>query len=407
VHCPWVLVVLCVSGCTALLGLDKVSSVDRDNDRVEDSVDNCPNDYNPDQSDFDHNGAGDACDLCTNGGTADVDHDGIPDGCDGCIGIGVDVDHDGIDDGCDLCIGNGMDVDHDGIDDACDTCIGKGVDADHDGIDDACDSCIATGVDADQDGVDDGCDACIAPGSHVDVDHDGIEDACDPCIGPHHDEDSDGIDDTCDNCPSIANPGQEHALDTDPVGDVCDLGLATNKQFFDPFIAQDPLWFVQGFGWAVGGDVALLDVPPTPSFRFHETVSAEGMTRTAVKLHFPESPVGGWVEVILANGHVQPASATIECRATSTANPAIGQLSLIVITNAGISLVATTSTPVDMTNFALQLHFADGKFVQCQADSSAGSASIFASPVAVGQKWAAGLAGYLAKAEFSYMDVVH
>jgi hypothetical protein len=132
----WVAIVVAgiavLGGCTAILGLENVSSVDRDNDNVPDAVDNCPDDSNPDQSDFDRNGKGDACDLCTDGGADDVDNDGIPDGCDGCIGTGMDVDNDRIDDGCDACIGSGVDADDDNIDDACDACIGNGLDADHD-----------------------------------------------------------------------------------------------------------------------------------------------------------------------------------------------------------------------------------------------------------------------------------
>jgi hypothetical protein len=41
-----------------------VASVDTDDDGLFDYGDNCPNDANPDQTDEDNDGRGDACDLC-------------------------------------------------------------------------------------------------------------------------------------------------------------------------------------------------------------------------------------------------------------------------------------------------------------------------------------------------------
>jgi hypothetical protein len=52
---------------------------DTDQDGVPDSSDNCPNTANPDQTDTDGDGTGDACD-------ADDDNDGVPDGADACPG---------------------------------------------------------------------------------------------------------------------------------------------------------------------------------------------------------------------------------------------------------------------------------------------------------------------------------
>src|SRR4051812_48856485 len=94
------LLVLALSGCTAVFGLHSVNSTDTDADGIDNGLDNCPDDYNPDQSDYNNNGMGDICDpSCPDGGPNDVDHDGIPDLCDGCVGTGVDKDGDHIDDG--------------------------------------------------------------------------------------------------------------------------------------------------------------------------------------------------------------------------------------------------------------------------------------------------------------------
>jgi len=58
---------------------------DRDNDGVPDTVDNCPDDPNPDQANEDGDQFGDACDPCPPFKTdkvSDPDHDGVADPCD-------------------------------------------------------------------------------------------------------------------------------------------------------------------------------------------------------------------------------------------------------------------------------------------------------------------------------------
>ncbi len=68
---------------------------DTDGDGIDDSLDNCPNDYNPGQIDTDLDSVGDSCDNCIqvyNPGQSDSDGDGIGDSCDFCgqiDGIGI------------------------------------------------------------------------------------------------------------------------------------------------------------------------------------------------------------------------------------------------------------------------------------------------------------------------------
>ena len=81
---------------------------DTDNDLVVDGIDNCINDFNPDQSDGDNDGIGDACDM-----SSDSDSDSINDELDNCPLTDnpdqTDTDSDGSGDACDL------DDDNDGV----------------------------------------------------------------------------------------------------------------------------------------------------------------------------------------------------------------------------------------------------------------------------------------------------
>jgi len=174
-------------------------------------VDNCPDRFNPDQSDSDADGVGDTCDVCPGANDkVDTDLDGTPDGCDLCLGFddAADADLDGVPDGCDACAGfdDLADADLDGAPDDCDVCPG---------LDDA--------SDLDGDGVPDGCDACLGFDDAADADLDGVPDGCDACAGfdDSVDGDSDGAPDACDNCPGTANGGQED-FDGDGKGDPCD-----------------------------------------------------------------------------------------------------------------------------------------------------------------------------------------
>ena len=90
-------------------------SPDDDNDAVDDSVDNCPLSFNPDQSNTDGVGAGDACNDAF-----DVDDDDWENDYDNCPDVAnrnqSDFDYDNIGDACDT------DVDGDSAANAADAC---------------------------------------------------------------------------------------------------------------------------------------------------------------------------------------------------------------------------------------------------------------------------------------------
>lgn len=149
---------------------------DYDGDGIVDGEDNCPLVFNPDQTDADGDGAGDACD-------SDDDNDGVGDVQDNCPLV-PNADQ--------------ADADGDGVGDICD------VDDDSDGAEDTIDNCPGT------------------PNDQADADGDGVGDACDPFPNdPMNDVDMDGIGGDVDNCPVIANPDQADS-DGDGLGDACD-----------------------------------------------------------------------------------------------------------------------------------------------------------------------------------------
>jgi len=57
-------------GIAVVLGSGAAMAADNDSDGIDDSVDNCPAIYNPDQSDLDSDGPGDPCDPNTVIGTS-------------------------------------------------------------------------------------------------------------------------------------------------------------------------------------------------------------------------------------------------------------------------------------------------------------------------------------------------
>jgi hypothetical protein len=191
-------------------------------DGIPDACDNCPADYNPDQSDIDGDGLGNICDNCgsiPNPGQTDSDHDGFGDVCDNCPTANPDQ----------------MDSDHDGAGDACDKCPAiynpDQKASDNDAFGDACDNCPAIynpdQMDSDQDGAGDACDKCPAiynPDQKA-SDNDAFGDACDNCPAfpnpDQKDSDIDGFGDACDNCLNSPNMDQKDT-DGDLFGDACD-----------------------------------------------------------------------------------------------------------------------------------------------------------------------------------------
>ncbi|MBN1212789.1 MAG: SBBP repeat-containing protein [candidate division Zixibacteria bacterium] len=152
-------------------------------------LDNCPDDYNPAQTDADGDDVGDDCDNCPN-----------------------------------LANSNQEDWDEDGAGDYCDNCPWEynpsQLDTDLDGDGDVCD------YDDDADGIDDELDNCplVSNVYQNDNDFDGFGNVCDNCPDEgnpeQEDYDNDGYGDLCDNCVLYANPGQEDG-NGDDIGDVC------------------------------------------------------------------------------------------------------------------------------------------------------------------------------------------
>ena len=156
-----------------------LSRVDSDSDGINDILDNCPGDFNPEQIDSDGDDYGDLCDECPNDPYNDADNDGLCGDVDNCPDSPNPFQ---------------ADADGDGVGDACDNCIGQ-----------------------------------FNPGQE-DSDGDGDGNACDPCpYDPYDDIDNDGHCGDVDNCPEEYNPDQFDA-NGNGIGDVCEPHhvLATN-----------------------------------------------------------------------------------------------------------------------------------------------------------------------------------
>ena len=176
--------------------------------------DNCPLKYNPDQTDFDYDGLGDACD----------DDPEIPTASSCPVFAGADINGDGEID----------DTDGDGLIDPCDS------DDDNDGIEDVYESGIhGTALSFydfskcnPQDPDNFNIRKCKGVGKKADIDNDRIVDGVDSCPilnsngldcwESQNDPDRDGIVNELDNCDNLFNVDQRDT-DKDGIGDACDL----------------------------------------------------------------------------------------------------------------------------------------------------------------------------------------
>ena len=179
---------------------------DMDGDGVPDSLDNCPNHYNPGQEDCDNDGVGDVCEIasgtqldCNNNELPDdcefmIDCNGnlIPDECDIASGYSLDCNINGVPDECDVII----DCNENLIDDYCDIASGFSQDCNNNLVPDECDILFGYSLDCNINGVPDECD--IASGDSQDCNANGVPDECDIFSGFSLDCNNNGIPDFCD-----------------------------------------------------------------------------------------------------------------------------------------------------------------------------------------------------------------
>jgi hypothetical protein len=352
------LAVACVvlAACSHIFGLDGVPADDRDGDHWPDAIDNCPNDYNPDQSDVDGNGVGDRCQLCESPSGLDDDSDGIPNECDGCDNRLPDNNHDGVPDACEHLNDAGMIV-------------------------------IPT--------PDASCPLCA------------------PCaLGPPHDEDHDDTADACDDCPIFPSLVETGDSDGDGVGDACDVSPSPSHQLFDAFAAPNQDWFEVGT-WTVSGDK--LHIIPSIKTAFRQLGTGASHFAIRTRLTDQGNPIGAADVGVIATRGANITSTTfdeqLECRVRSALGSTNGS-ELVLDQTLKTNPVISSQRPLAMTPpYRVQLEY-DAKLSQitCTASGTDGNAvqiplpETDPSPAA----WATGLVARPGggSADFEYYELV-
>ena len=250
---------------------------DMDGDGVPDSLDNCPNHYNPGQEDCDNDGVGDVCEIasgtqldCNNNELPDdcefmIDCNGnlIPDECDIASGYSLDCNINGVPDECDVII----DCNENLIDDYCDIASGFSQDCNNNLVPDECDILFGYSLDCNINGVPDECDVIIdcndnliddycdiASGFSQDCNNNLVPDECDILFGYSLDCNNNGILDECDIDSGAAEDCNENGIP-----DACELLHYVDMTTFSPFIPEDTAYF--GESIAISNSVLAVGAP--------------------------------------------------------------------------------------------------------------------------------------------------